>query len=86
MKEVIKPIEKVDPVFAALVNGIANGQAPYGINAMSIDNKVATFLFTDGRIEVQRFEVGRNDKCPFCLEQGLSVKWKRCWTHNEELT
>jgi len=47
----------------------------------------------DGSIEVKnqfgsyhsigpKDNVGRNDSCPLCLEDGVKMKWKKCKMHN----
>jgi len=27
-------------------------------------------------------DIGRNDPCPFCLEKGIRIKWKKCRKHS----
>ena len=29
-------------------------------------------------------KIKRNEPCPFCLSQGIQIKWKKCKIHNKE--
>jgi len=28
-------------------------------------------------------KIGRNEACPYCLDQGKHIKWKKCKEHNQ---
>ncbi|MDR3561081.1 MAG: glycosyltransferase [Negativicutes bacterium] len=88
-----RPLTDIDDMVAALVDCHDNRgkykeaaeKAYQWVIGLSWDNIVnqwaEIFELASGDISNK---LGRNDKCPHCLKNGLDTKWKKCLLHNPE--
>jgi hypothetical protein len=51
-----------------------------------VDPELAEMIinFCNSRRKPIMNKIGRNDPCPFCLTEGLKIKWKKCNLHNHD--
>ena len=75
----ITPIEEIEPEIAEFFRRIANKEKPFGVKSLSFTNDGDVSIKTD-TIKVEK--IGRNDPCPYCAKNGISIKWKKCKIHN----
>ena len=73
MTETIRPLEETDPALAEQFRLIANGKHPT-VKAI-IDYKGQTHIIP------KKIKVGRNDPCPWCANEGIHIKYKKCKRH-----
>jgi len=74
-----RPLEEIDPELAEFFRKIVNKEVP-----LVLHNTDIYFRRQDGKLSKIVFpaeSVGRNDPCPYCLQEGRIVKWKKCSIH-----
>ena len=72
------PIELDDPWLGEQLQLICSGKHEV-IKALRFRNQDVEFI--PKPITVAK--VGRNDPCPYCAEEGVKIKFKKCSVHNK---
>lgn len=87
INENIIPIEEQEDgkEIAEIFKAIVNGKKPFGIKSISIGkcNDIYEDIYIKTDTIVKTVVIGRNDPCPYCLEKGVTVKFKKCKIHNK---
>jgi hypothetical protein len=90
MENEVLPLEQIDTEVAQFFQDIAQGKKPYGIKTLYIKENGAAIidkgrgfeLWRDPIVPLVSKKIDRNDSCPFCKENGIEIKWKKCKEHN----
>jgi hypothetical protein len=80
MNTIIEPIEKTDPDLAEFIRGVVNKEKPCGVKSFSISRNGDLYVKTD-TVHVEK--INRNEPCPYCLKNGIEIKYKKCKEHNK---
>lgn len=70
---------------AEFFKAIVNGKKPFGVKSISIGkcNDIYEDIYIKTDTIVKAVVIGRNDPCPYCLKNGVTVKFKKCKIHNK---
>ena len=70
--------------FGMLIQQVVRKEIPAYIEGDHVYQTNGIPLKKGGKIikEIAGDAPGRNDPCPFCLEAGKTIKWKKCSIHN----
>jgi len=80
MIEAVRPLEETDPVLAEHFQLIVAGSHPT-IERIHVSDDVYVKLKKAPPMKAQG-KVGRNDPCPWCAAEGITVKYKKCKKHH----
>lgn len=87
-QEKIRPIEEVDPEFGQLLMDVANGRLLAHIEGNRVFQMCRRGYsnhdfryWTDRIFREVMLDVGRNDPCPICVQEGIKIKAKKCKKH-----
>ena len=77
------PLELVDPWLGEQIRLISNHKHPT-IKSLRLRGDTEE----DVRVSIKPVEyvaekIGRNDPCPWCAEEGIQIKFKKCSIHNK---
>jgi hypothetical protein len=70
---------------AEFFKAIVNGKKPFGIKSISIGKCDGIYedIYVKTDTIIKTVVIGRNDPCPYCLKNGVTVKFKKCKIHNK---
>lgn len=57
-----------------------------GFNAVVLQHEIDHMdgILNYKREHIQPIKIGRNEPCPDCIRNGITIKWKKCKIHNKE--
>ena len=78
-------VPESDPEFGALIRKVITHEIPAYIEGSRVFKTNGVAMKKGGKIlcEIAADLPGRNDPCPYCLDAGKQIKWKKCTEHNK---
>jgi len=80
----VERLEESDPELAEFIGSWCKGKSEG--RKLKIDINGDMFIrkrfHRNWEVIGQQKNIGRNDPCPYCLENGVTIKWKKCKVHN----
>ena len=78
MIEAVRPLEEIDPELGKELQLIVNKKHPT-VQRLYVGDDV---YIVPKPMKAQA-KVGRNDPCPWCAAEGITIKYKKCKRHQQ---